>query len=399
MGNHRGSPTDSGGYIDAEGRKELLRYKYSGNDYSLYYIHVVEPLAERLMQRCFPAWLAPNVITITGLALVGVAHLAMAWYCPLLEGEAPSWVYALCAASLATYQLLDASDGKQARRTGSGSALGVMLDHGCDAVNIVVSGITMAATLQMGATWKSLFLVGISATVFFCATLEEFYAGSLDLPGPINGPNEGLLIMYCIHAHAAFAGPGFWAEESIVLPGLKNHSVFLLATTVCCTTTIVMANVRNLLRLLGRTGFLGACRKAAPYFTAVGLTLAWIILDPTSLEQRPRSVLWAYGLIYSLSTTRTILAHICKAELRLWDWPIVPLALVVARSAFPQAVPWLGAAEASYCAAIVLALLYLHMVVCVAVEMRDVLGISIFRIGALREGELTGKVSPADGSG
>jgi phosphatidylglycerophosphate synthase len=39
-------------------------------------------------------------------------------------------------------QTLDAMDGKQARRTGSSSPLGELLDHGvCDAIEILVRGV------------------------------------------------------------------------------------------------------------------------------------------------------------------------------------------------------------------------------------------------------------------
>ena len=43
---------------------------------------------------------------------------------PLLQGASPPWVYCWCAFALWGYQLLDAMDGKQARRTGSSSPLG-----------------------------------------------------------------------------------------------------------------------------------------------------------------------------------------------------------------------------------------------------------------------------------
>ena len=41
-----------------------------------------------------------------------------------------------CSAML-IYQTLDNMDGKQARKTGSGSPLGLLFDHGCDAANSI----------------------------------------------------------------------------------------------------------------------------------------------------------------------------------------------------------------------------------------------------------------------
>jgi hypothetical protein len=56
-------------------------------------------------------------------------------YCPTLTEPAPAWTAALAGAALFTYSTLDNMDGKQARRTGSSSPLGLLFDHGCDGLN------------------------------------------------------------------------------------------------------------------------------------------------------------------------------------------------------------------------------------------------------------------------
>lgn len=48
--------------------------------------------------------------------------------------KAPSWAYLQAALGLFLYQTLDATDGKQARRTNSASPLGELFDHGCDSM-------------------------------------------------------------------------------------------------------------------------------------------------------------------------------------------------------------------------------------------------------------------------
>lgn len=68
---------------------------------------------------------------------------------------------------------LDNLDGKQARRTGSSSPLGLLFDHGCDALNVSVGTMTMACILQMGTTWKTLAFNMSAHVVFICATWEE----------------------------------------------------------------------------------------------------------------------------------------------------------------------------------------------------------------------------------
>ena len=60
-------------------------------------------------------------------------------------------------------------DGKQARKTGSSSPLGVLLDHGCDALTCMFQGLNMSIMLQYDCSILVLgaYLVGI-VTFFFC---------------------------------------------------------------------------------------------------------------------------------------------------------------------------------------------------------------------------------------
>lgn len=101
---------------------------------------------------------------------------------------------------------------------GSSSPLGLLFDHGCDAVNTCMSSLTLCCTLQTGASVKTGLLLAATSTAFFAATWEEYYTGELVLP-PINGPNEGVLLSCLFHSIAFFGGPAIWLTEiSIVRP-------------------------------------------------------------------------------------------------------------------------------------------------------------------------------------
>jgi ethanolaminephosphotransferase len=149
-------------YLTPEGAKGLLRYKYSGSDASLLYNYIISPIAQWLVDHVIPESLAPNAITILALSLVACAHLCMLYFSPNMEEVAPSWVYAAAGISLLVYQILDVADGKQARKTGNSSPLGLLFDHGCDALNVVISACTFASTIQTGPTYwvRTLALIG-----------------------------------------------------------------------------------------------------------------------------------------------------------------------------------------------------------------------------------------------
>lgn len=157
-------------YISEQGGKNILRYQYSAADHSLLYNHLISPFAQWIVNTLLPEWLAPNAITISGLALVASSHCLMFFYAPNMDEEAPRWVYFWSGLALLTYQVLDVADGKQARKTGNASPLGLLFDHGCDALNCVLSACTMATTMLMGASYMSIALVICPSVVFFMAT-------------------------------------------------------------------------------------------------------------------------------------------------------------------------------------------------------------------------------------
>ncbi len=60
-----------------------------------------------------------------------------------------------------TYRILDEMDGKQARRTGNSSPLGLIFDHGCDAFTTGLQTIMTVKLIQVGN--KANILIGLLA--------------------------------------------------------------------------------------------------------------------------------------------------------------------------------------------------------------------------------------------
>lgn len=60
---------------------------------------------------------------------------------------APSWALLLYGITVFIYQNLDNVDGKQARRLGNSTPLGMIMDHGCDALGLVFLTTGMARTV------------------------------------------------------------------------------------------------------------------------------------------------------------------------------------------------------------------------------------------------------------
>jgi len=101
-------------YVRQQDLPALKEYKYSGVDHSLLSRYVLKPFYTHVVIKCFPMWMAPNLITLTGFMFVVVNMLTMLWYNPTLDQDCPPWVYASWAVGLFLYQTFDAVDGTQA---------------------------------------------------------------------------------------------------------------------------------------------------------------------------------------------------------------------------------------------------------------------------------------------
>ncbi|CCW68856.1 unnamed protein product [Phytomonas sp. Hart1] len=233
-------------YLPHDAPKRLRGYKYRGEDRSYIYKYLWSALC-RYAVKFLPPWLAPNVITITGLAFVCISHAILAYYMPkltakdpnyLFENEMnmsyrkefipqpPSLVFVLVAASMFLYQFLDNLDGHQARRTGTSSPLGLLVDHGCDAFNCIISSLSIAASVSAGPCWKTWVILLNTVTTFFMNTWEEYYRGILILP-IINGPNEGILVAISIYLWTAWiGGPQWWYDNTIKISETWLPEVF-----------------------------------------------------------------------------------------------------------------------------------------------------------------------------
>lgn len=213
-------------YFSEQQKNAVISYKYNGKDMSLLYKHVLSPLAEFCVDTFIPTWMAPNVITLMGLLCTTFASLVTLYYDPFLVGAAPRWVHLNTGICVFAYQTLDNMDGKQARKTGSSSALGMVFDHACDALNAVVTAIAMSSAMGLGWNNRMFFFFLVGFVPFYFQTWEEYYVGAMVLP-IFNGPSEGLMIVVSICVCAYLFGAA-WYQQPIEADALDNIWTYAL---------------------------------------------------------------------------------------------------------------------------------------------------------------------------
>ena len=136
------------------------------------------------------------------------------------------------------YCVLDNIDGKQARRTGSSSPLGLLFDHACDCLVTVFVGVSLARIFYLGNSPFLLVPFIIGSYPFFLATLEEYYVGSLNLP-IVNGPNEGCFIIL-----ALFILPGIVPNSTFDSPAPFGTNVGQFASVILACLQIIPMSLK-----------------------------------------------------------------------------------------------------------------------------------------------------------
>lgn len=302
--------------FNEEQLEALRRYRNFGEDHSVLYRYVFSHLYN-VAVLCLPKWLAPNLVTFIGLLFAFVSHLIVLYYCPNLDCDVPRMVYFIAALSLFMYMLLDNLDGRQARRTNSSSPLGHLFDHGCDALNVTISGLTFAAVVRLGCSFWTVFIVWVYGMLpFFFATLEEFFTGALVLR-QINGPNEGLILMQFFYLLTAFKGSCFWKQKMPLFPLEWNKFLIVLAIPLCIPT--VIGNYREICR--------DAVRKrkdvsqvklrfilySFPFVLFTFCVFSWITFSPV-IKNHMIMFVWTSGAVFFALVTRLIVAHLTESE-------------------------------------------------------------------------------------
>jgi phosphatidylglycerophosphate synthase len=206
----------------------LQHYKYTGTDLSLLANTVLKYYWNWVTDHIFPLWIAPNVITLMGLICLFLNYITTFYFCPVLPGcEPPRWFYLFVAVNIFLYQTFDNVDGKQARRTGTSSALGELFDHGCDSLFLMLTGpATFCAVRAEVDQMYSLLTIGFVA--FFFSHWEEYHTNVLIL-GKLGNPTEVQWALISVFLSSFFLGPDVWRLPlSAILPRYVTSTLLSL---------------------------------------------------------------------------------------------------------------------------------------------------------------------------
>lgn len=208
-------------FLTKEDLTDLENYEYHGGEYT-YVDNILNPFWYKVAY-AFPAWFAPNLITLTGLLVNISAAVLIMLYDPFLLGKAPGWVYINASICLQVYAVLDAADGKQARRLSASSPLGQIFDHGCDAVNLLFIIICSCSAAGFGIGQLTALTLTILYSVFVCAQLVEYQSNILLAGSKFFGVTETMLMVSAFLLLTGIKGSQAWDIDVVTyLPFLRR---------------------------------------------------------------------------------------------------------------------------------------------------------------------------------
>lgn len=376
-----------GVYIPPSRIKNIHEYKYSGADDSLVSKYLLGPYWNWLVT-LFPTSVAPNTITLSGLALVGMNFATLLFLDPgmdcgssklqpgydargvsdllpptpllprygfpesVIETEVnhqhsciPAWIFLTWSICLFAYQSLDSIDGKQARRTGMAGPLGELFDHGCDAVNTTLECMLASSALNVGRSYWSVTSMVACLLNFYLTTWEEYHTGTLYLSA-FSGPVEGILMICGIYLLTGTSqhGSRFWDRGILGITHLeripyiartfKNWNVPLNDAFLSFGALGLLANIAasySNVAKARRARKQSALTPIAGLFPVTAL-LACFVLWMTAGGARIMAdgqayvaLYCAFGLMFAYTVGLLIVAHVTKAR-----FPYVNLAIGLA---------------------------------------------------------------------
>ncbi|KAL0408791.1 UNVERIFIED_CONTAM: Choline/ethanolaminephosphotransferase 1 [Sesamum radiatum] len=369
------------GYIGAHGVAALHRYKYSGVDHSYLAKYVLQPFWTRCVN-FFPLWM-PLLASLLMLHLLPFSDYTYGIH--VLSYVCISWIYIFTSLGLASAKMGLLCPWIVA-----------LLISRCDALACAFEALAFGSTAMCGR--HTFWFWFISAVPFYLATWEHYFTNTLILP-VINGPTEGLMLIYVMHFVTALVGPEWWAQSFgksfpflSWIPFINEITMYkavLLIMIVFAVIPTVSSNVHNVLKVVQarRGSMLLALAMLFPFVVLVGGVTIWAYLSPADIiGNYPHLLVVGTGLAFGFLVGRMILAHLCDEPKGLktnmcMSLFYLPFAIANALTArLNDGVPlvdefWVLLGYFAYTV-----VLYLHFATSVINEITSALGIYCFRL-------------------
>eukprot|EP00127_Corallochytrium_limacisporum_P003990 Clim_evm39s156 gene=Clim_evmTU39s156 len=328
--------------------KGIQQHKYASQDHSLLSKYVL-CYWWNILLKWIPMWLAPNAITLFGLSVNIGTTLYLACFAPWGTESAPWHAYMACGVGLFIYQSLDAVDGKHARRTGTGTPLGELFDHGCDAISTGFLVLGVVTALKYG-DWSLAFWAMLEISfAFYCSHWFAYCMGHVEF-GVVD-VTEAQIGIFVTHLLAATYGPDFFENKIFGYSGREILLVMFLGGTAVMILRVFVSIVR-MPDTKPTTAGTSVYTPMIPVFICmVPILQAKGDWEDFVVQVYPAIWILTIGAMMAKLTTKLVVAHMTRTPLKFFDrCHLIALAMAVAvtMDLLPLSIVWFAGFVASH---------------------------------------------------
>ena len=301
-------------YISEEFYDNLRNYKYKSADASISYKYIISPLCNHLV-KLFPKRVAPNTITVAGFFLNVLYFTVTGYYTKLKGGPIPSWACFFSAFCYLIYQILDNIDGKQARRTNSSSALGLLVDHGTDSCTTFFITCGLGAILGLDSIKQYILLWIMIIVPFYLNNWEQYVTGEMSLPC-INGINEGTFLIFFLESLVGFKGQDFLINNEYNILG-KSYQLNTLISFVsfCAGIFFGLLSLIKIINMENVTNKLESLIDIFPFiYFLLGFFSIVYLTDSEVATEYPQLLILTFGFQFAKMLGILQLSHLTGAR-------------------------------------------------------------------------------------
>ena len=119
--------------------------------------------------------------------------------------------------------MLDNVDGKQARRTGTSSPLGMLFDHGCDAFGVIWMAFGFGRMVWVDD--EKTFILGVFMGIifgFYFSVWAQYHSNGVMVLGRINAVDDGIPAAWLMAIFTFIVGQSWYRETYILGMNLSD---------------------------------------------------------------------------------------------------------------------------------------------------------------------------------
>ncbi|KAM0671723.1 CDP-alcohol phosphatidyltransferase [Ordospora colligata] len=312
--------------IRPEEISNMKSHRFVGIDNSILSKYVIRHYTKWLINK-IPESIAPNMLTLMGFAMMLLSLALTLVFDPYLNNS-PRFLALANFLLMFGYFTCDNLDGAQARRTGSGSPLGQLFDHGVDSFSALISSIALSSSLGLGISQNFLVLLLAIMIQFYIIGLEEKFTGQFVL-GKVNGASEGIALVLLLHLLSFVFGQRIFQImfSDVFLQSIKKvyMAVFRAESFQAISVVMMTILIFNFFSTLYSIESKMKLRRRILLYVTLGRVMLFVasfimlfnMLCSNDLWMRYLNILM-FGEVFSIKYTCEVYSYVVKRECMMY---------------------------------------------------------------------------------